>query len=420
MRARPFSDFDASATAQVDSRVTIHPSMLKSFANLGLTMPEAFLAIPGEIVSGHPDRHVMRVVLGDGQAAYLKREHRIRWKDRFRNWRADFGWIVEVSPRRPNLARIRRTSTARPAMAGFRRRWPGTSFPAPRRNAPLSIDLRRCLAPTWPTRLRWLMRLGRFCAELHQSNVDHPDLCAKHFLIDPATRAITLLDWQRATIGQPVEWPRRIRAVAALLATLPDSENHWDVHFLWSYLRAVRGQGVHGVPKFSAARALRYKPATRRLLCRRGIREQRQPPLDRSAQRLVWIDGEALCAVPEVAANLSQAMIREMLYDPARNQQPILLAEGRPAHLEVGVHRALLSRVISWLRRKSWRSPEFRKARLLFHLERHHVPAAKLLAYGQRCQRLQAKAFLLTETVESSPLNLALRRSRRGHKAFAP
>src|SRR5687768_9234225 len=59
---------------------------------LGLTTPDAFLELCGEIVSGHPDRHVMRVELPDGRICFLKKEHRVRWKDRFENWRAGSGW----------------------------------------------------------------------------------------------------------------------------------------------------------------------------------------------------------------------------------------------------------------------------------------------------------------------------------------
>ena len=65
----------------------------------------------------------------------------------------------------------------------------------------------------------------------------------------------------------------------------------------------------------------------------------------------------------------------------------------------------------AWICRKAWRSAQLRKARLLFHLERHQVSAPKLLAYGQRCRGLQAKAFVLAETVDAVPLPAALRKA---------
>jgi hypothetical protein len=42
-----------------------------------------FLALQGVVVSGHVGRNVSRVQIG-ATTAYLKREHRVRWRDRFR------------------------------------------------------------------------------------------------------------------------------------------------------------------------------------------------------------------------------------------------------------------------------------------------------------------------------------------------
>ena len=41
--------------------------------------PRDYLDLPGEIVSGHPDRHVARVEV-DGRVCYLKRQHRVGWR----------------------------------------------------------------------------------------------------------------------------------------------------------------------------------------------------------------------------------------------------------------------------------------------------------------------------------------------------
>ena len=63
----------------------------RRFARWGLTGPDDFLNLPGEIVSGHADRHVVRVVLGRDRSkvvAYLKREHRVRLRDRCAAWLA--------------------------------------------------------------------------------------------------------------------------------------------------------------------------------------------------------------------------------------------------------------------------------------------------------------------------------------------
>src|SRR6266498_2015420 len=57
------------------------------------TLPRStrdFLALPGVVVSGHVGRNVSRVQLGD-TIAYLKREHRVRLRDRLRSLLAGFG-----------------------------------------------------------------------------------------------------------------------------------------------------------------------------------------------------------------------------------------------------------------------------------------------------------------------------------------
>lgn len=63
----------------------MRPAEASWFANAGLQTPEDFLALPGEIVGGHPDRHVLRVEINSGEEVrgfYLKREHRTRWHER--------------------------------------------------------------------------------------------------------------------------------------------------------------------------------------------------------------------------------------------------------------------------------------------------------------------------------------------------
>jgi tRNA A-37 threonylcarbamoyl transferase component Bud32 len=398
-------------TAEIDPRLVVQTAMVETFRALGLTTPEAFLAIPGEIVSGHPDRHVMRVALAGGRAAYLKREHCIRWKDRFRNWRANFGWTSKSVREGRILQELEQRGLPGPRWLAFGEDGRGRAFLL-LQEAEQAIDLRRAWSDI--ADLDGLaIQLGRLCAELHEAGVDHPDLWSKHFLIDPVTQAITLIDWPSATLGKSVSWRRRVRALAALRATLIQPSNRLAARFLWAYLRVVRTSETLGpgcrksdVPSFSAL-AGRIEREAARLLRRRGVRQQRQPPLGPNAQRLIWLDGEALCAIPEVAGDLAPSATQKLLYYPAGHAQVFEL-NGRTVRLEVSQRRALLGRLWSRLRAAAWRAPEVRKARLLFHLERHHVATPKLLAYGQRCHGLQAGAFLLTEAVATTPLRAAL------------
>jgi hypothetical protein len=112
----------------------------------------------------------------------------------------------------------------------------------------------------------------------------------------------------------------------------------------------------------------------------------------------VWLDGEALCAIPEVAGDLQDERLRLQLYDVCNAGVVFRLPSGRMARLQVRRSRIDLGRLCSLARRRTWRSPELRSARLLFHLERHRLPAPRLLAFGQRTRRLGGtESFVLSE-----------------------
>jgi tRNA A-37 threonylcarbamoyl transferase component Bud32 len=401
------------ARTPIDLRVVVHPSAHDSFCKLGLTTAQAFLDVPGEIVSGHPDRHVMRVVLDDGRTAYLKREHRIRWRFRLRNWRANFGFVSNSVREGRILQAVEAKGLPVPRWLAFGADGHGRAFLL-LDEAGGALDLPRA----WPAidcPESLAIRLGRTCAEMHEAGVDHPDLYAKHFLVEPSTNATTVIDWQRATIVDRVSWPRRARALAALCATFAPFEmtganglgDLGDL-FLWAYLRVVDSAQRTDTPDVSTL-AEWVGRETARFAGRRSVQAQRQPPLERSAQRLVWLDGEALCAAPEIAADLEPPSVQKMLYDPSRNANLFGFAGGRTARLEVADRESPLGRMWAWVRRKAWRSRQLRKARLLFHLERHHVPAPKVLAFGQRSGGMHARAFLLAETLDAIPFPDALR-----------
>src|SRR5947209_1920402 len=76
--------------------VIIDARWRRRFAARGLTSARDFLGLDGDIISGHADRHVVRLVLGRGlnrTVMFLKREHRSPWPARLRNWFAGYGWV---------------------------------------------------------------------------------------------------------------------------------------------------------------------------------------------------------------------------------------------------------------------------------------------------------------------------------------
>src|SRR4051812_48254585 len=70
--------------------VKYHPRYERAIRDCGLDSADAFLDLPGEVVSGHADRHVVEV-RADEIKGYLKREHRVPWKTRLRNCLTGFG-----------------------------------------------------------------------------------------------------------------------------------------------------------------------------------------------------------------------------------------------------------------------------------------------------------------------------------------
>src|SRR5581483_1730970 len=76
----------------------IHPHYQHFAQQQGLMAAADFLDMPSLIICGHPDRNVARVTIGAGSSAlpaFLKCEHRVRWKDRLINALACFGLIAK-------------------------------------------------------------------------------------------------------------------------------------------------------------------------------------------------------------------------------------------------------------------------------------------------------------------------------------
>src|SRR5437588_12282702 len=63
----------------------INPAFRDLLTAHGLTSTDAFLNLNGPIISGHPDRHVMRTTIGEWRCI-LKREHHVPRRDRIRSF----------------------------------------------------------------------------------------------------------------------------------------------------------------------------------------------------------------------------------------------------------------------------------------------------------------------------------------------
>jgi tRNA A-37 threonylcarbamoyl transferase component Bud32 len=397
--------------------VELNPRYRGLLERHGLVTTEALLALPAVIVSGHPDRHVARVTLGTGPdalAAFLKREHCIHWKDRLLNAWAGFGFVTKSHREAKTLRALAQAGIGCPEWIAVGEDMQGRAFLLVR-DLEGFVDLRLFLhgRQTAPARARrrFAEKLGAALAQLHNAGFVHPDLYSKHVLVHPSDATIRFLDWQRACPGRTVSWKQRWRDLAALDATLTENLANTTerIFCLRAYLRKCRERDVHGQPNLlQAAYQIYYR--ARRLLSQRRVRELRQLPLTAVPQRLVWLDGEALCVTPEFLAELdgrvpSWLVLRNLPRRPRTLHlcAAVPLTDTRQVLLTRRRENRLLNRLWARLRGGRFASPELRQASLIFRLERFGVPMPRLLAFGQR-QVLPGwvESFLLTEVVAAS------------------
>ena len=413
--------------------VEINPVYRTLLERHGLTAAEHFLALEGVIVSGHPDRHVARVSLGSGRAAvsaFLKREHRVRWKDRLANAWAGFGFVSKSRREVVMLREARRAGIGCPEWVATGEDRQGRAFLAVR-EIEGAVELRAFLRgqqdATARQRLRFARGLARALARLHEAGFDHPDLYSKHVLVHGAGQAVAFLDWQRCRRRHRLGWRRRTRCLAGLDASLADdrADTTERLACLRAYWRAsgpakgngwLQTAGGFGASLFGWLKRGREKKVfesilrrirsqARRLLRRPRIRELRNAHLATGVQNLIWLDGEALCVTREfrddMRGRLPDWLVAAGPADgPAGDltETPVRLPGSRRGTLVRRRARRRWWGLWCLLRRRPLTTPEFQQAATLFRLQRHGIGAPRLLAVGQRATGLgQTASFLLTE-----------------------
>jgi heptose I phosphotransferase len=387
----------AAARRRRRAFVEVNPRWRDLLRRNGLAAPADFLARPGPVVGGHPGRDVLRLTLADGDEVfitYLKRESRISLAARLANARAGIGYASRPLREARTLQALARAGVGCPEWLAAGEDGRGRAFLLVRA-AEGAADLRAVLGgvPDAGARRRLAAALGAALARLHAAGFAHGDLYAKHVLVGPGGD-VTFLDWQRTRRGPP-SLRRRAHDLAALHATLAD-DLAWPrdrLRCLRAYLTAFAGPGRR------AARAALLREilmAARRLLRRRHVREKRQPPLAAGAQEWRCTDGEAFCEAPALREFwAADAAARLGLDQPARGGTRRWLPPpvgGPPALLERGRHWSA-----PWPWRRDAAAPEQRRAELLRRLERHGLPAPRVLAMGRRrTAPWRVEAFVLT------------------------
>jgi heptose I phosphotransferase len=402
--------------------VEVRPRYRGVLRRLGLTRAEHFLDFPGTIISGHPNREVQCLTLtggGERLTLYLKREHRVGFRVRLINALAGFGFASRSLREACVLDALRREGVGCPEWVAVGEDGRGRAFLL-LREVEDAVDVRTFLREHADNRRRRRLarRLGVLLARLHRAGFDHPDLYAKHVLVRLRDDVPILLDWQRSRRRATVGWRRRVRTLAALNATLADdvAPTRDRLACLRAYLEQMTGRRI-GVRR--ACRSVQRETA--RLLRRRHVREKRQVPLPAEAQDWIHLDGEALSitsALRRLAGEVSfdwLALDRQPLpAGLALSRRWVTLGDGRLTLLVRRRCRRPFAALWAWLTRRRLVSPEQREAALLFRLQRHGVPAPRVLAAGQRCgPPWRFDSFLLTEAVtDTVPLHVWL-----GHQA---
>jgi tRNA A-37 threonylcarbamoyl transferase component Bud32 len=384
----------------------INPTYQEFLRRQGLVSADVFLRLPGVVIAGHPDRHVAQVAIGSGAdavAAFLKREHRVRWKDRLANACVGFGFVSKAVREALLLQLLPRAGVAGPEWIAVGEDDRGRAFVLVRELTgclDLRVFLRQLQSAPPGRRRHFACRLGEAVARLHDAGFAHGDLYAKHVLVEPHTEAVYFLDWQRSSYQVRVGWRPRRRDLAALHASLADdlARPRERLACLGAYLRSA------GRPGGSVRRLGRsIRRVAEGLLRRRHVREQHQPPLGAGTQNLIWLDGEALCVTREFLGRCHGEVSRwladsGMLSRKRLTNADVMLPDGGRASLA----RRREFRPLSWLwghvRRRRPVSPELRQAGLLFRLQRYGIVTPRLLAVGQRQTAPGwVESFLLTE-----------------------
>jgi tRNA A-37 threonylcarbamoyl transferase component Bud32 len=379
----------------------INPRYREQLTALGLRTPEQYLALPAIIVSGHPDRHVGRVTLGEGAsavAAFLKREHRIRWRDRLASAWAGAGLVTKSQREAQTLQALAEAGINCPEWIACGEDGKGRAFLLVRALTD-AIDLRRFLRESpLSAQAQLAQRLGSALARIHAAGFDNPDLYSKHVFVKPGCEGIYFLDWQRSRRGRVEEW-QRCRDLAALDATLAEDQASTEerISFLSAYVREANAS----LEVESLARTIRRQ--SQRLLRKRHVRETRRGPSSVS-QELIWLNGEALCATLEFVADLHGTipdwlrLERVSWSERVQTWAFVELPHGRQGLLV----RRCENRPLLWLwtqfRRRVHTSPEVRQAGVIFRRQRAGLPAPRLLAFGERHPLpWRTESFLLTE-----------------------
>jgi len=152
--------------------------------------------------------------------AYLKREFRIAYKEKFRNWWDGFGAVGKSLREWRMLRRVRQAGFLAPLPLACGQR--GSQAFLLTAELEDCLPLAKYLQGASPRELhRLTARLGCWLARFHAAGLAHPDLYSWHIHVRVTDQEIAVLDLARAWQGESIPWRERIRELAVLALSLP-------------------------------------------------------------------------------------------------------------------------------------------------------------------------------------------------------
>jgi tRNA A-37 threonylcarbamoyl transferase component Bud32 len=379
--------------------VEINPA----YRHLGLAAAEDFLALPGLIISGHPDRNVARVELFCGAGSFpaiLKREHRVLWRTRLRNACDGFGLVSRSSREAAVLRHLAASGVGCAEWMAHGEDGRGRAFLL-LRELPETVELREYLQQQRGQhrrqRLSFARRLGEALANLHNAGVDQPDLYPKHVRVRPRDESIAFLDFQRSRLRGRLNAKQRTRDLAALDASLSEAlaTDGERLACLQSYRDSCGWNGAASAIRAMAARLLRY----------RHVRAERRLSPPKCDEGVFWIDGERFCVTSGFWAAMGDErhtwieLFRDALrFETWGGRRLLHLPGGGRATLQTGTRTRPLTWLWNRLRGRPLISAEVRRAGQLFIRQVRGEAGPRLLAFGQsHSAPWRTESFLLTE-----------------------
>jgi tRNA A-37 threonylcarbamoyl transferase component Bud32 len=389
-----------------------HPKHRVWLRSNGITTGDDAMALRGEIIGGHPDRHVARVELSD-RTLFVKRELVVGRRTRLKNWWIGAGAVSRSEREAKVLRKLEAAGLPCPQWLAYGEDSTGRAFLITEEFEGAS-ELRSALNQI-TDRTALAERIGKYLAELHEATFGTPELAAKHLFVNPETFELALLDWQSAVSGSAPTNTERTKWFGNFHATLSNEfvTSRERLRLLWAYRRVVRAsrrgrEDAVPLPRFSQqVRAILY--AAEFVAGRSSVRQQRQNGRNDLQQRLVWLDGEAAVAIPEIARGWPTPASAEPFYRDSADDAPdvasvwVTFAEGQRGIVHRFETSDSVGRAVAALRERPWRSPASRFARLLFLLASHGIPAPRLYAFGQRAKSaVTTESFVAFERIDDA------------------